>query len=285
MRPIFALYTGPAADRTFMEPAMKREAERFDADYRRIEPEDIVDGALDNPAIVHLSLPGASSSQIYQDSFGDKGKAAISRAVHDGLAIDGTCAGSYPFGVAIQYRKEIPGYERRPETTMGFINATVCGELPLLKPHNGELLQGWDRAALAPVSFGQSRAKLFYWGGGMLLPHGKNPDLRVLSRYSSLPTQPVAMAAQPVGRGIVVFNGIHPEVTGEALLRTPGIESLDQGDGGRWRLALAEELVRQEPQRQALWDMKIMWGLVAARSQKFRLRDRLPSRQSAPARA
>lgn len=270
----FYIYIGSNASYEFLEHSLQFYVQQGIA-LRRITKQDIVEKNIlqeNKDDIMALFLPGARSSQVYHEDLGGAGFSAIKEYVETGGSFIGICAGAYLACRHISYDgPEISKHGKHYD--LDLFDGTAIGELPVLYKNPERVVHSWHSVIPTHIDVWgyQKPVTLAYWRGPYYQPH-PDEDIDIMAHYRDvvLPdgSNPVAIAIKRHGKGKAVFCGVHPELSGFELEKSPSAKFIDLDDGS-CRIELANALKHSEHERMALFQNMVREALQTERNARW----------------
>ena len=156
-----------------------------------------------------LIIPGGRDVPFHKSLEG-KGNQRIRRYVENGGSFLGICAGAYYGCGAVEFDRgrelEVVGV-RELSFFPGIARGPAYG--PGTFRYHSE--QG-GRASLISNSFYDETFMSYHNGGCYFVDAAHYPNVRIISQYLDIDTQPAAIIEMPIGKGKVILSGIHIEM-------------------------------------------------------------------------
>lgn len=185
-------------------------------------------------------MPGGRD-RPYCDTLSGEGNEVIRSFVESGGKYLGICAGAYYACSHIVWDKGTAD-EIDSARELAFFPGRAIGPAFGSGTFGYEAFSGAD---LVGISDQLDRDHQIYYHGGCYFEQLDDKS-RILANYRDLPSNPIAAVTQPVGNGLALLVGVHPEIGVNTL--TPEMPS-----------RLRESIIAAESQRQEfcaqLWDL------------------------------
>lgn len=201
-----------------------------------------------------LVFPGGMD-RFYMRQLGEKGRMAIYKYVASGGGYLGICAGAYFAAKRIIYQGAEDKKPWQGDNRLGLFKGLASGPVPSLPAAMNE---GYEGTSLPDIIIehkkGDNLKKVtpsFYLGGAFFVPDaGTSDEIEVIARYKNIDDQPIAALRAPVGLGVAVLCGTHPEITGPAFSDMLTDENITDPA----LHAIAEKLTEKDPQRKEFFN-------------------------------
>lgn len=152
-----------------------------------------------------LVMPGGRDIP-YHEALKGKANQKIKEYVSNGGKYLGICAGAYYACGRIVFEKGSP-LEIIAQRELGFYPGSAVGPAY----GNGYYYQDERAARIARLRLPSSDTASFFNGGCYFADSQAHPSIQVLAHYQDIENQPAAIVECPVGLGIAVLCGVHPE--------------------------------------------------------------------------
>lgn len=208
------------------------------------------DGLLDlDQRDIALFLPGITGEvSPYHTLFTPTARAALDTYLRSGGAVFAQCAAAYLMARQIIYD---PPWLETPKMKSGlnYFNAVAKGPPEGLGRPSGD--ERYSDCEVAPITVIRPDGSEFETGiafgnGPALFPEEDDPNLNVIARFTNVPGQPISIADQAVGDGLLTFCGVLPEI---------GTAQFMQGQKWAKLHALNDALKPHEEGRREVWEI------------------------------
>jgi glutamine amidotransferase-like uncharacterized protein len=230
-----------------------------------ITTDDIVNGNVLDNGVGALFMPGVHNHQSsYRDDVTPQGWRKIENFIRGGGAYVGICAGAYLATARFQYCDPDTGVTRVIHAPLPAFEGEAFGPIPQYTYANGARTR-WSDHAVARLAFNRAAgyegegAACYSLGPYLTLPPGtaSRPDYKIIARFADVPGAPIAIASRRIGKGIAVFSGVVPEISGLDMdsFNRQGTMTLHHDCRDRAAAqAFAAALAAKEPERARTWN-------------------------------
>jgi glutamine amidotransferase-like uncharacterized protein len=220
---------------------------------------------LSQPGIEALFMPGVQDHKSsYRDDVTPEGWRRVREYIERGGAYVGICAGAYLATARFRYFDTATGATRNLHSPLAVFEGVAVGPIPQYTNPNGERHK-WAEHAVARLAFNEAAgykgegAACYSLGPYLTLPPEieKRADYKIIARFADVPGAPIALASRRLGKGVAVFSGVVPEISGqdmESFERQYTVQAYRQDADVRAGFAFARALAAEEAGRARVWD-------------------------------
>ena len=239
-------------------------------DIRTIGTADITEKKILESGKIHaLFMPGVQDdSRSYRDLVTLDGWNRIRAYIEEGGAVVGLCAGAYLATANFEYLNYANGELRKLYSPLDIFEGKAFGPIPQYTNTSGRPGHKFANHAVARLAFNEAAgyrgegAACYALGPYLTLPPeiAARPDYKIIARYADVPGQPIAIASRRVGKGVAVFCGVVPEVSGADM---PAIDqrltyaAFNRDEDVAAGQAFAQALAAHEDGRRRTWEILV----------------------------
>lgn len=154
-------------------------------------------------------IPGGRDV-FYHEALDGRGTDKLRAFVRSGGKYLGICAGAYFACASIEFQKG-GLLEVCAKRSLQFFPGAAIGPAYGPDKYSYEPEHRLRGAVAAKISWKDDEHRIYFNGGCAFHFHEHDPSVRHLSRYLDLPNQPLAIVEVPIGKGLALLSGVHPE--------------------------------------------------------------------------